>query len=198
GKRSSQIKLASRNKIPTIIELRIGRLPVQWQFKQMRLWHPVAYGSVIGALGILIYEISNRFYLDIPSSTAHITGGLLTAGLLLLIVTLLRDYEIALTSPFAIAVLVFATIVSVIVISTPGIIAGIVVILLAFRRRNVILQGIGYGFLAGFIVYYYYWLDVSLLMKSIILVVTGVVLLVGRFGLNQLVTIPDTKKGISA
>lgn len=73
--------------------------------------------------------------------------------------------------------------------------AGLLIVVLAFRRNNWILLGIAYLFFAGFIIEYYYSLEVTLLTKSIILMVTGVLLILGRLFLRRIVTVPDGSEG---
>jgi len=63
---------------------------------------------------------------------------------------------------------------------TPGILAAIIGLLLGFWRGNRLLLGAATLFLLGFLAAYYYNLTVTLLVKSFILMGTGVVLLLLR------------------
>jgi hypothetical protein len=65
-------------------------------------------------------------------------------------------------------------------VSTPGVLAALALLVLAFGRRDRPLQVLGYGFLCVFLVAYYYQLEVVLLTKSILLMASGLVLLVLR------------------
>jgi uncharacterized membrane protein len=113
-------------------------------------------------------------------------------------VRLLQDYEVSTRSPYALAVMAITILVAIPTMNTPGIMAGLLIVILAFRRRNWILLGIAYIFFAGFIIEYYYSLQVSLLTKSIILMITGVLLILGRLFLRRIVTVPDSPEGGAA
>lgn len=63
---------------------------------------------------------------------------------------------------------------------TPGIVAALIVLLVAYWRGNTLLLGLAMLFLLLFLGAYYYNLDITLLNKSYILMGTGVVLLALR------------------
>jgi uncharacterized membrane protein len=64
--------------------------------------------------------------------------------------------------------------------SSPGIVAGAAVLILAFDRRNPVLVGMAVVFLLVFGAAYYYNLDLTLLEKSGVLVGSGLLLLAIR------------------
>lgn len=179
------------------------------QIHYLPLLHPIGYGAIIGAFGFMIYEVSNRYryyYGETPPDMTFITALILFACLIFVLMQLLKDYEISLTSRIALPIFGISAVVSLPIFgisavvslpiyATPGILAGVIGILLAFRRLNRILLGISYLYMAGFIIYYYYWLDVSLLTKSIILMTTGVLLIVARLILRRVVSVPDISEG---
>ncbi len=180
------------------ISLWADKLPTRWQIQHFTLLEPIRYGAIIGAFAILIYEVTNRYFEFVPANTVRITTAILFFCLIWLETQLLDEYEVRLTSPFALAIFAISLAISIPIWTTPGILAGIISILLAFRRRNRILLGISYLYLAGFISYYYYWLDVTLLTKSIILVITGILFISARFILRRIVTIPDEVEGATS
>ena len=177
------------------ITLWADKFPTKLQIQHFTLLEPIRYGVIIGAFSILIYEITNRYYGFEPANTAKITTAILFFCLIWLETQLFDEYDVRLTSPFALAIFAISLAISIPIWTTPGILAGIIGILLAYRRRNRILLGISYLYLAGFISYYYYWLDVSLLTKSIILVITGIIFISARFVLRRIVTMPDETEG---
>jgi uncharacterized membrane protein len=63
----------------------------------------------------------------------------------------------------------------------PGIVACLLIVVLGFSNGNRLLFGAGIAALALYIGGYYYRLDVTLLHKSIVLLVTGLVLLGARW-----------------
>ena len=60
---------------------------------------------------------------------------------------------------------------------TPGVLAAVIVIVLGLQRANRLLLGLGAAFLAVFLIAFYYHLDVTLLVKSLLLLATGLLLL---------------------
>lgn len=177
------------------ISLWTDKLPTKWQIQHVTLLEPIRYGVIIGAFGILFNEITIDSYGFVPPNTDKITTAILFFCLIWLETQLLDEYEVRLTSPFALTIFGISLAIALPIWTTPAILAGIIGILLGFRRRNRILLGISYLYLAGFISYYYYWLDVTLLTKSIILVITGVLFISTRFVLRRIVTIPDEAQG---
>lgn len=177
------------------IGLWTDKLPTVYQIRYFEILEPVKYGIVIGIFSILIYEVTNR-YGFIQENTANFTTAILFFCLIWLETILLDDYEISLTSRFALTLFAISLAISIPIWTTPGILAGIIGILLAFRRNNRILQGISSFYLAGFIVHFYYWLDVTLLTKSIILMSTGVLMIIASFVLNRFATVSNDSQGV--
>lgn len=173
------------------------RLPTRWQIYSPTLLHPIAYGSILSTYALIIYEVSNRYrYLYTYNDTAKldttfITTALLFLGLILLEIALLSEYEVSIKSPYALAIYGISLLLALLIYAIPGILAAIIGIFLAFRRRNRIVLIVSNVYLAGFIIYYYYWLDVTLLTKSIILMTTGVLLIAARLLLRRIVIVPD-------
>jgi uncharacterized membrane protein len=81
--------------------------------------------------------------------------------------------------------LIVAAIAALALVSTPGILAALTLLVLAFARDDGPLSLLGLLYLGVFLVAYYYQLDVTLLAKSIILTASGVVLLVLFFVLRS-------------
>lgn len=171
------------------------RLPTRWQIYSPTVLHPIAYGAILSAYALIIYEVSNRYaysyYDSLTADTTFITTALLFFGLILLEIALLSEYEVSIRSPYALAVYGISLLLALLIYAIPGILAAIIGILLAFRRRNKIVLVITNIYLAGFIIYYYYSLEVTLLTKSIILMTTGVLLIVARLLIRRTLIVPD-------
>lgn len=97
--------------------------------------------------------------------------------LIALVFALLKRGSIALGSRIGIASMVLATLVFLIGIQAPGITVGLVIVLLGFSQGNNILTGMGLVTLVVFVSQFYYLLHLTLLHKSIVLFVSGLVLL---------------------
>jgi hypothetical protein len=138
-----------------------------------RLSRPIGYGLAVALLGVLCLGINDL--IAIPHWWI--------SGLLLLPLLLVLEYRIVSRfEPRAAAAIVpwlvgGTVLVSLPALWTPGVLAAVVVIVLGFQRGNRLLLGLGAVFLAVFLVAFYYHLDITLLLKSLILLATGLLLL---------------------
>jgi uncharacterized membrane protein len=74
----------------------------------------------------------------------------------------------------------------------PGATTALLLLLLGFGAGDRVLLGLGFAALAGFVSHYYYQMQATLLAKSGVLLVTGLVLLLARLGLRWL--FPDERE----
>lgn len=159
-----------------------------------RLLRPVGYGLTLAAL-----LINGGLYVP------HLTGGLghelfwrhraplwnwggpllLAVGLLVLVVLLLRREQIALREPAALFSLVGTFLLGGLAWQAPGLVIGTVLLLLGKSGGNRVLLGLGIVGLGGYLSSYYYWLQLSLLVKAGILVGSGLLLLAAWLVLHR-------------
>jgi hypothetical protein len=71
-------------------------------------------------------------------------------------------------------------------LQAPGLVYALLVMLLGAGQGNRVMTGTGLAFLVVFVGAYFYGVDISLLMKSLSLLATGLVMLAGRWGLLAL------------
>jgi hypothetical protein len=100
-----------------------------------------------------------------------------------------RLAQVALAAALAIAISSF---------KAPGIITGLVIVLLGFSNGNRVLTGLGIFALIAYLSHYYYQLETTLLIKSAALAVTGMVLLVTRFAFVRVWADKTDRGGIHA
>jgi len=93
-----------------------------------------------------------------------------------------RLAQVALIAALAIAISSFRA---------PGIITGLIIVLLGYAHGNRVLTGLGIFTLIAYLSHYYYQMQATLLVKSAALVATGLVLLIARFALDRVW--PDKK-----
>jgi hypothetical protein len=144
---------------------------------------PLKYGFVIALQLLLLLSIlpHSRW---IPPITWWFSSLGLTVLLLALEYYFLQKNLVAFNKRYAIfAATIF---ISLLLSQAPGIIAAIILLLLAFQRGNRVLMGIAIIFLTVFFIAYYYHLNISLLMKSISLMSAGAGLLILRFVSKQI------------
>jgi hypothetical protein len=134
---------------------------------------PIGYGLVVALLGVLCLGIAELT----PIPHWWISGLLLLPLLLVLEYRIVSRFE-----PRAAAAIVpwlagGTLLVSLPALWTPGVLAAVMVIVLSFQRANRLLLGLGAFFLVVFLITFYYHLDVTLLVKSLLLLATGLLLL---------------------
>ena len=162
---------------------------------QAALWQPLGYGLALGQVQMdasLLWRYgdlwltrrstdANWLYLHAPW-----IGRLVVAAILIGAVAWLMKREgVAVTSRLSITLLAVMLLVAALSLLAPGLPTALLIVLLGFAAGNRVLLGLGYVAFAGFLVYYYYQLEMTLLVKSIILLGTGTLLLLARMALGR-------------
>jgi len=164
-----------------------------------RLMTPVKWGVLFGQLSVLmlstIYVLPElvKDFEFFPSPWISSVGlGLLFFYLVFLQITQTEGFKLT-TSGMAI---LYAICTSIIVGASmaPGLIMALIILLLGFARADRVLMGVAIGFFTVFLVAFFYGVEVTLLIKSLILVTTGFILLAGRFTLKVYLTAQDKLK----
>ena len=163
------------------------------------LVRPVGYGLVLAAMCIngtlligdgplwLGHRVNNNSGFVMFSYWA---GILLNGAVFLFVVSRLLGREgLRFDSRLAQVALVAALAITLSSFKAPGIITGLVIVLLGYANGNRVLTGLGIFALIAYLSHYYYQLETTLLIKSAALVATGMVLLVARFVLSRV--LPD-------
>lgn len=171
-----------------------GLLQPTIQIRYRDIWQPLGYASA-GAMVVFLVGVLLNFSGDVSNSIAPIIAAMLMLALSLwAVVIILQSYDVPLPGQAFYAAGGLLLVVGLLTINTPGVLGGLLLILLGQRSRDGILLTLGYAALTGFVVYYYYNLSATLLVKSFIMMATGAVLLGGRFALRMLFPVPDKSK----
>ncbi|CAG1021569.1 hypothetical protein DOJK_01083 [Patescibacteria group bacterium] len=101
------------------------------------------------------------------------------------IIRLLKKEQIDLNSHTALFALGAALLICLLSFVAKGMVTALLILLLGFNSQNRVLMGLGLCALLGFLARYYYLLEHTLLFKSIVLFLTGLVLLAIRFALHR-------------
>lgn len=157
-----------------------GKLRGAWE----RLASPLAFGLVCVFFATLLTDSAFAFrthsLLSIYEDHTTLPPMIVTLGLAS--VTLFSAYrmleENGLEVGGAAGVTVFAALglTALLTLHTPGVIAAVGILALAFHRRSVVLLGLAVAFLLAFGTHYYYDLSLSLLAKSLALLGGGLVM----------------------
>lgn len=168
-----------------------------------KLWQPIGYGL---ALALVQNEVLHFFSRELwelsghpnPSGLMHYASFISTAFVVftfLWAVKKLLDREnILLSNPTAQVAIVAALLLGVLSFVAHGMATSLLILLLGFATGNRVLMGLGLLALGGFISHYYYLLQNTLMFKSMVLAITGILLLSIRFGLQKYFPLTDSKE----
>ena len=147
----------------------------------------VAYASAIMLLAVSVYFIAaeygngfgyneGAFYYNYPlAQTLLILASLYAAYLIL------RRYQVKLLSTLGIISVVAILILGALSVYVSGLLATSLVIIIAMANSQKVLLALGIAALVGYIFWYYYQLDTSLLIKSLSMFVIGIAILLMRW-----------------
>jgi len=141
-----------------------------------RHYRPVGYGLAAGLLGVLILSLS-REMIDVGDWWK---SSIVVGGALVVLVYQVLDGQ-AVRGVVRWGMVVAALAVAAVAWETPGISAALFVLVLGFSRGNRLLTGAALVFLALFVGFFYYNLQLTLLVKSGVLAGSGLLFL----GLRQ-------------
>jgi hypothetical protein len=141
------------------------------------VYRPVGYGCAVALLALLTPSIVADFEIE--------RWWLSAIGLLALLLVLEYLILIALgvnwRHPAALALLAGTLLLLWPAWQSPGILGALLVLLVGFRGGNRLLTGLAAIFLAVFIIAFYYNLELTLLVKSFMLIGSGVIILALRY-----------------
>ena len=146
---------------------------------------PVGYGLAVVLFGALVVRTlasstHGRWSMDLGQDVGAV-GPIATVvcsiALVALVWRILDEHGTSLSTPVSFALLGGAAALGAVTWDSPGIIAGLGVLMLAFDRRNRVLLGMAAIFLIVFGSLYYYSLHLTLLQKSGVLAGSGLMLL---------------------
>jgi hypothetical protein len=164
--------------------------PQRWAV-QGSLWRPIGYGIALALVQVDIFHLFGFRPFRLHDSalllqlSPWIATLLMTAVLAWASRQLLQRQDIAPHSGIGMAAIGAAVLAGLISVAAPGVDIALLVLVLGFAAGNRILMGLGVLSLLGFISHYYYQLQQTLLIKSLVLAATGIVLLAIRWALKN-------------
>jgi hypothetical protein len=155
------------------------------------LLRPGGYGVALAAAqmavipGALWYGLLLRH----PQAAAQATAwaGAAASGAVLLgaVAALLRREGVAVFSRAGAKAMGAAAILAAASLKAPGLAPALAILVVGYANGNRVLAGLGIAALIGYLSQYYYTLDATLLEKSAVLAVTGIVLLAARLAMRH-------------
>ena len=162
-------------------------IPTKWYANFFDISSAIGYASAYVLLNVSVYfitaEYGNSFdsYDEAFSYNYYLAQGLLTLASLYTAYLMLKRYQVKLLSAAGLLISAAIIILGVISIYVSGLLATSLIIIIATANSQRVLLGLGVIALVGYIFWYYYQLDTTLLVKSASMLVIGIALLLLRW-----------------
>jgi len=158
-----------------------------------QVWSPFGYGVVFALILSNTYLMAgHHWWIDwvepglLASYSDYNIGLLVTLAVVLgLVFRLVRLYSVHIGGSERLLILVALIILLGMIWLIPATALGWMLLMVGFAAASRTMVGVGIVTLLGFLSHYYYSLEFTLLYKSVLLVVTGLVLLTGRWFIGK-------------
>ena len=187
----SEVSLGLLALITSVTHLQRYRLaafiPHKWRMNALEITNAIGYASAYVLLSVSVYFIAAEYgnsldsYGEAFSYNYYLAQGLLTLASLYAAYLILKRYQIKLLSAAGLLISATIIILGVVSIYVSGLLATSLIIIIATANSQRVLLGLGIIALVGYIFWYYYQLDTSLLVKSASMLVIGIALLLLRW-----------------
>lgn len=152
------------------------------------LWRPIGYGLVLALIQIESMLLGLHMMLwttarEISWWTQYgwwVGTALVTAVLMWAVMRMLDQQGMSVSSKTGATAMAAVAVVGALSLVAPGLATALLILLLGFTTGNRILMGLGLFALLGFLSHYYYQLQTTLLVKSMVLAASGGILLAAR------------------
>lgn len=171
--------------------------------KSINFWEPVGYGIAITMVFSSGFLLTGKHLMRETFRSgsgwlfqhAHLINSLIIALIFLnLVIVLLKENKIAMNSKTAILGLLAAAGLILISFKISGISTGLLIVIIGFARQRAVLIVFGWLSVVSFFSWYYYNLQATLLEKSIILIVLGVIMLAAWLGIRYIYGVTTDEK----
>ena len=168
-------------------------IPHKWRMNALEITNAIGYASAYVLLSVSVYfiaaEYGNSFanfnsldsYGEAFSYNYYLAQGLLTLASLYAAYLILKRYQVKLRSTAGLLISAAIVLLGIMSIYVSGLLATSLIIIIATANSQRVLLGLGVIASVGYIFWYYYQLDTSLLVKSVSLFVIGIALLLLRW-----------------
>lgn len=165
-------------------------IPTKWRMNALEIMSAIGYAIAYVLLSVSVYfiaaEYGNSFdsldsYGEAFSYNYYLAQGLLTLASLYAAYLILKRYQVKLRSTAGLLISAAIVLLGIMSIYVSGLLATSLIIIIATANSQRVLLGLGVIASVGYIFWYYYQLDTSLLVKSASMLVIGIALLLLRW-----------------
>ena len=190
----SEVSLGLLALITSVTHLQRYRLaafiPTKWRMNALEITNAIGYASAYVLLSVSVYFIAAKYgnsfdsldsYGEAFSYNYYLAQGLLTLASLYAAYLILKRYQVKLRSTAGLLISAAIVLLGIMSIYVSGLLATSLIIIIATANSQRVLLGLGVIALVGYIFWYYYQLDTSLLVKSASMLVIAITLLLLRW-----------------
>jgi hypothetical protein len=168
----------------------LQRISVKWRLAAFAISKALSYASALMLLSISVYFIAAEYgggfdsldnYGETFNYNYYLAQGLLTLASLYAALLILKRYQVKLLSAAGFIIVFAIAILGIMSIYVSGLLTTSLIIVIAVANSQRVLLGLGITALVGYIFWYYYQLDTSLLVKSASMLSIGIGLLLMRW-----------------
>lgn len=162
-------------------------VPLKWRLGAFELSKAVGYASAIMLLIFSTYIVAGEYGKGYMYGYQDFIYNYILAQVLLILASLyavyliLQRYQIKLLAPTSIITACSIVVLGFISVYVSGLLATSLIIVIAMANSQRVLLALGIAALVGYIFWYYYQLDTSLLIKSISMLIIGIAILLMRW-----------------
>lgn len=165
-------------------------IPRKWRMNALEIMSAMGYASAYVLLSVSVYFIATEYgnsfdsldsYGEAFSYNYYLAQGLLTLASLYAAYLILKRYQVKLRSTAGLLISAAIVLLGIMSIYVSGLLATSLIIIIATANSQRVLLGLGVIASVGYIFWYYYQLDTSLLVKSASMLVIGIALLLLRW-----------------
>lgn len=162
-------------------------IPTKWRMNALETMSAIGYASAYVLLSVSVYFIAAKYGNSFDSDgkafsyNYYLAQGLLTLASLYAAYLILKRYHSKLLSTAGLLISAAIVLLGIMSIYVSGLLATSLIIIIATANSQRVLLGLGVIALIGYIFWYYYQLDTSLLVKSASMLVIGIALLLLRW-----------------
>ncbi|TNE51402.1 MAG: DUF4401 domain-containing protein [Deltaproteobacteria bacterium] len=153
------------------------RLPTS---QLQELLGPIGYGTAVALLTVMAFSTTPATRAFLRVELWWPITAVMAVAWLLSCLSIAHQYRVGLTSPLGLFTMLTLAVFCASAYQAPGITAACFVLTLAYHRDERLMAGIAILGMVGFVVIYYYGLRITLLQKSMAMLIPGLVLLLAR------------------
>ena len=165
----------------------LQHIPTRWRAGVFDAIKAIGYASALMLLAVSVYFIAAEYghgiggYAETLSYNYYLAQVLLILASLYAAYLILQRYQIKILSALGLTVVSAMVILGMMSVYVSGLLATSLIIIIATANSQRVLLALGIIALVGYVFWYYYQLDTSLLIKSISMLIIGITMLLMRW-----------------